>query len=89
MISLTFSTPYEKKITTLKFKGFPGNGHREDTKGNTWDIHDYIGGAYFEDGKAIIHARLVDRCPKYSTSPDDFDKGWSIKYIPYHVEFIK
>jgi hypothetical protein len=84
---IVISTPYKEEIKTLKLKGYPGIGLKEDIEGNIWDIYNYIGADYTKNSKPIIHARLKDMCPKYSTADWDLDKSWDIKYIPYYAEF--
>ena len=88
-MNFTYTTPFEGEIQTIKLKGRIGSiGLYEDTNGNMWDVESFIGSAYTPLGKPIVHARLKDSCPIYSTANGDLNKGYHISYIPYYVEYI-
>jgi hypothetical protein len=87
MINLIYSLPFTGEMKTLRLKGHVGIGNKEAEDGKIWDVHGYIGAGY-ANGKAIVHARPVDNCPKYSTATWDLNKGWNISYLPYYVEWI-
>ena len=87
MFNLSYSTPYEGEVKTLKLKEDPlyyGLGIYEDVDGNTWDIHCVFG----NNGKPIVNARLVDRSSKYSTLPTVYIGVESYSYPPYHLEVV-
>jgi hypothetical protein len=88
MVRITYSSPFTGETKPLRLKRPLSIGRCIDDKGNAWDVYDYIGGAYGPDGKAIVHARPIDNCPKYSTAPWDMNTGYDIKYLPYYVEWF-
>jgi hypothetical protein len=86
MFNLTYTSPYEGEIKTLKLKEDPlyyGLGHYEDVDGNLWDIHCVFG----NNGKPVVNARLVDDSSLYATVHIGCDGHWS--WLPYYLEVVK
>lgn len=85
MLSMSWTSPYEGEIETLKFKETPWPGqYHTDIDGNVWDVRAYRG-----DGKRpYINARLVDNSSYYSTTPDSNSNGFH-KWKPFYFEIVK
>ena len=85
MFSLSYSSPYEGEVKTLKLKEDPlyyGLGHYEDVDGNLWDIHCIFG----NNGKPVVNARLVDNSSLYSTVCINPTGCWT--WNPYRLEVV-
>ena len=82
MFKLTYTTPYEGEIKTLKLTRNPsyyGLGHYTDVDGVIWDVHSIFGN--------VLNARPVDNSPYYSTANDGHSFG-NHEWIPYFYEVI-
>ena len=85
MFKLSYSSPFEGEIKTLKLKEDPlyyGLGNYEDIDGNLWDIHCIFG----NNGKPVVNARLVDDSSLYSTVCISPAGHWT--WNPYHLEVV-
>ena len=90
MFHLSYDSPYEGEINTLRFKRshdpkMHGIGTYTDVDGNRWDVHGVIGTA---DGCFIQARPYSNNDPRYSTdsfSPSGFV---STTWIPYKVELV-
>ena len=89
MFHLTYDTPYEGEVETLRFHKsqnpkWHGIGTYTDVDGNRWDVH----GVFGTEGGVFIQARpYSDDDPRYSTA--SLCLGFvSTRWIPYRVELV-
>ena len=83
MFHLTYTTPYEGPVETLRFRRDPrrgGLGVYEDADGVRWDVHAIFG--------RRICARRVDEHPRYYSTGIDGTQNGHHEWLPYDVEIV-
>ena len=82
MFHLSYTTPHEGPIETLRFTRDPrrGLGIYEDVDGVRWDVHAIVG--------PRICARRVDHHPRYYSTGLDGTQNGSHEWLPYDVEVV-